>query len=380
MKIFLKLFVVSTLLYSLNTLASQTLIDSYICHYCNFTEAKALASAKRKLSNCDSVDLNRKPATPDNPMMCDVTNETVVILNPQDWLAWKFNVKAHFPQPHLTEVITSNLSMSTTELNNANIFFDFYDDFIEATNGGLLVINPATFETTQSTSYFNSKTPPKFSALTSATESASCFVASEYFGNQIGQDKVRNFVIAEVVRAIAGRKAFKVGEDVDVTGLGFQVGGGGDGLNISWESKERPIGVTIGSGDTKLVFDLSFQGNITASAGTYEIDLFLDRNASQIDGRSVGNSMPNGTVNDANDTTTDDYSCLRDILERAAEANPWGNFVGEGLESSNVLTTIQNNSGGTSYCVRTVTPRTCSTTREGRTCTETVYHFPVSCF
>jgi hypothetical protein len=380
MKIFLKLFVVSTLLYSLNTLASQTLIDSYICHDCNFTKAKALASSKRKLPNCDFVDLNGAPATPDSLMMCDVTNETVVILNPQDRLAWKFNVKAHFPEQYFMQVITSNLSMRTTELNNADIFFDFYDDVIEATNGGLLVINPEMFETTQSASSFNSKTPPKFSALTSTSDSASCFVASEYFGDQGRQDNVRNFVKAEVARVIADRNPFKVGEDVDVTGLGFQVGGGGVGLNISWESKERPIGVTIGSGDTQLVFGLSFQGNITDSAGTYKMNLFLNRNASQIDGRSVMSGMANGTVNDANSTTIDQYSCLWKILENAAEENPWGNFVGEGLESSNVLTTIRNNAGGLSYCLRAVSARTCSTTKEGRTCTDTVSMFPVSCF
>jgi hypothetical protein len=118
----LKLFVVSTLLYSLNTLASQTLIDSYICHECNLTEAKALASAKRKLPNCGFIDSNGVPTTPDSQIMCDVTNETVVILNPQNRLAWNFNVKAHFPEQYFMEVITSNLSMSTTELNNANIF------------------------------------------------------------------------------------------------------------------------------------------------------------------------------------------------------------------------------------------------------------------
>jgi hypothetical protein len=386
MKVFLKFFIVSllwTFLYSSNSLASQTLIDSYICHDCDFTQAKALASAKYTLPRCDFVDLNGSPSTPDSPMACGVTNETIVILDPQNRLAWKFNVKAHFPQQYVMEVITSNLSMSTTDTSNADIFFDFYGDVVEATDGGLLRINPASFESTQIASSFSSKTSSTFSTLTDDPGGASCFVASEYFRSQTSQSNVENFVEAEVARRVAGKNPHDMVEELDITGLGFKGSGGvgtaSVGFDIYWESDERHIAVAIGSGNTKLVFNIALKGSITATDGTYAMNLYLDRNASKIDGRIVDYAMPNGTVNDANSTTTDDYPCLRNILENAAEEAPWGEFVGDGLSGSNVLQTLQNGQGEPSFCVRTVSARTCSTGSDGQTCTTTVYHFPDYC-
>lgn len=381
----LKLFVVTSLFYSLSPLANQTLTDAYVCNDCSFSQAKELARTKHTLPDCDFVDLNGGPATPDTPMVCTVTNETVVVLNPQDRLAWKFDVKAHFPQQYFMEVVVNNQNMSNTEQFNAGLFFDFYDDVVEATNGGLLYLNPATFSSTQTTRSVGAKAAPKFSALTSASNSASCHVAKEYYGNATSQDAVENFVEAEVARELGGRNPFDWKEDVDITGAGVQVSGGptgltGVGFNVSWDSEEQRIAAVIGSGDTQLVFDIEFKAIITVNSGKYAMNLYLDRSASKIDGRRLTSAMPNGVVNDANSTTTDDHPCLRDILEEAAEEAPWGDFVGDGLDGSNILSPMGGGPGGLSYCIRTVSAQTCSTTQEGRTCTKTVYSFPEPCF
>jgi hypothetical protein len=384
MKKLVQLCLIGIMIYSGNIFANQAFTDAYICHDCNFSNAKALASTKRTLPNCEFTDLNGGPATPDTPMVCDVTNETVIILNPQDKLSWKFNVKAHFPQQYFMEVVTTNIAMNATERNNANLFFDFYDDVNIATNGGLLYINPSTFNSSQSTSSLDMKTPSGLIGLTSSSDSVSCAVAKEYFGNQTSQDNVIAFVKNEVARRIGSRNPFDFGEDVDVTGLGINVGGGAGsanvGMNVNWDSEERPIGAVIGSGDTKLVFILDFTGDITSDSGSYEIGLYLDRNKSQIDKRLVDHAMPEGTVNDANSTTDDQHPCLRDILEEAAEEAPWGQFVGPGLSGPNIIEPSQSGPGSQNLCVRVVSAKTCSTGKHGRTCTRTIYRFPTSCF
>lgn len=68
----------------------------------------------------------------------------------------------------------------------------------------------------------------------------------------------------------------------------FQVGGGADtanvGLNINWESNERPIAATIGSGKAKPVFDIAFKGklNISGHSSTKFEQAFFAKNDSSV--------------------------------------------------------------------------------------------------
>lgn len=370
-------FLFSMLTTSADLFANQNLTDAYVCHDCNYSQAKRLAETKRILPTCHFADLNGGPATIDTPLVCNTTNKSVVILNPQDKVSWKFDVMAHFPIQYHMEVIASNRSMSSVERNNAEIFFNFYDDVMASTNGGLLSVNPSLFNSLQTSSFSDVKSAPLMTTTNDSSNTAACAVAKEYFGNQTSQDNVENFVAQNLATRLRenGQSPYDYNEDIDLTGLGLQVGADSAGFNVSWESDENPVVVTIGDGDTNLVFDVSFKGVIGDRDGVYLVELFFNRTASKIDGRRVSNAFPDGVVNDSGSTTTDDHPCLRDIAERVADNAPWGGASGGG--PSNIVSPITQ--GGLTFCVRTVRARVCSTDRDGQTCTTTEYKFPVTC-
>ncbi|MGQ8363864.1 hypothetical protein [Glaciecola sp. 1036] len=216
----------------------------------------------------------------------------------------------------------------------------------------------------------------------SSNLTARCQVASEYFRNQSSQSKIENIVESLVIERLKNKKTLTEENSILLNDYGFQLEQSrepsGVGFNLISNDKGHPIVAIIGRGDTKLVFDLELKENMLDSGNTYLVNLFLDRNASKIQGIRIDNAMPNGIVNDVSNTTPEDNLCLREILKKVADEAPWGRYIGEGLSDSNFLTN-QADDGFNDYCIRSVSSRTCSNAKQGQTCTNTLYHFPERC-
>lgn len=362
---------------SFYSFANQSLIDAYVCHDCSLSEARALAKTKYVRQSCGAKDLNGGPGTGDSPKVCNSTNMLIAVLNPQERKSWIFNVNAPFSTEHFMDVTPSASSISSDERVAADLFFDFYDDMLDVTNGNLIAIDPSAFDSFKVSSASTSNSEPAPMANTSGANTSACKVAKDYFGSQAKQDNVEGLVERELTQRLNARP-YILNQNIAFTVGGFKVTYGSVGFNVKWEAKENPIFLSIGDANTKLVFNVEFNSSVAFGQGNFQINMYLDRDASKIDGRRIDRAFLNGTIND-HDTTTSDYPCLREIAKHVADKAPWGGYQ-EGA-SSNVLAAASfEGEELTSYCVRTVRLRTCSTGQYEPTCTNTEYSFPDACF
>nr|WP_136251464.1 hypothetical protein [Ningiella ruwaisensis] len=363
-----------------SALSNAQMIDAYVCHDCGQAEAKARAATKFIQPECEFTDLGGGPAIiGETPMFCNPTSKTVVILNPQQKLAWKYVVRASYPQQYMIQVDAQARTMSTQERETASAFFTFFDDVVAATNNGLLQLTaPQNFLGSSSHNTFTEHSNAFMN--NSSSGSASCSIVQEFMGNPQDQRAVLDFVAREVVSQLQGTNPYDAHEDVDISGLGVQLGQNSVGFSIQWDTKEKPVAAIVGDNRNRLVFDLEFKGNIFGpGSGSIIVNPIIDRHFSRIDGLDFHNAFPNGVIDQSNNTTTDEFSCYRDLMTELAEEPAWGSFVGAGLESSNELTMRRDSPTGPQFCVRSVSVQTCATDHNGRSCSRTVYHFPERC-
>ncbi|MGQ8365022.1 hypothetical protein [Glaciecola sp. 1036] len=376
-KITLKIVTFLNLLFYLN-IANAQMIDAFVCHDCTQPEAKQLASTKYVQPRCRFEDLNGGPATIDETqVVCEPTQKDVVILNPQDKIAYKFKVSAFHTQQFSVQLNVQNLSLSTEELETAQAFYQFFDDIVLATDNGMLNLDPNLFSNFSSLDSIGDEF--RKNSTDDSSDTAACHVLKEYMNPQ-SRSEVEQFVIDTIISRLngSGQNVYDLNEDVDVSGIGINLSKNSVGFQVYMDSEERPVFAAIGDGANKIIFGVEFGGLINEPGQAKIISkLWVNKNRSTVDSRSFEMIFDVPVTNDTQTTGTSDSPCLRELLQQIANSAPWGNFVGDGLESSNQLNIL--NQDGIQFCTRSVSARVCMSDENGASCSETIYHFPVAC-
>lgn len=352
-------------------------LDTYVCQSCTDNAARDLAKAKFDQSTCNVVKTGEGAANVTESLTrCDVKNKDLVILDPAKKKVRKYRASASYPHPNHKTVRVSPVVVSSDELSTAEIFFDFYDEVMTATNDGILVLSVDDFLSTQGISV------PNYSASSSSNNAdpRTCTVVSTYMRDADSQVSAQKYIKTELASRLRGVNPNNTGENNNATsGLRVKGSQGDVSFNIEWDNEQMPYVVAVGEGDNFLMFDLGFTGVVSRGnvTGT-NIDLSLNDRLSKVDGiRFSAVFRENGTLDDSKFSSTEDKQCLRKLVEGIADRAPWGTYIGDGMESSNEVTMHTRN--GHLYCAQTVSYKACSLDSDGDGCTNSIYRFPVVC-
>ncbi|MCF2846836.1 hypothetical protein NH514_06555 [Pseudoalteromonas sp. ACER1] len=360
-------FMLSGLAFFTNKInASQEPMEVYSCDTCDYEKASIIAKEHFKIPSC------RWEAVPGGQVefgqslfICDTSSKDLIVANPIEKIAFKFNVRATnisstTPEYGFTSTV-NDLSLTTSEKDLLNTFYTIDQDFRSAVSSSSYI----------SSSVLQSSFQQMYN--TSNNEDNCNTHPTSYFESPRSQSEVHDELTNNLANELDGANWFDFFEDTDFSGGGLTLSKDGLGFQINLQHNE--IGTFIskvyGSSNNLLNFEVKYSGEINIG-GTRKLNLTykLNRGASTIDG--IRMNLLFSPVVDLTDVAIS--NCLSDFIEENSEIIDSGSGGGSGTPDEGEPGSGQTGGGSSigGSCTRKVKTRVCSTDHNGTTCTNSL--------
>ncbi|MCF2899998.1 MULTISPECIES: hypothetical protein [unclassified Pseudoalteromonas] len=332
--------------------ASQELIEVYSCNTCNYEKAKTIAKEHLAQPDCQWEPSSNERLNLSQPILkCDTSSKNLIIANPLDKRAFKFNVKAtnNSSTPQEKEIISTieSLSLTTSEKDLLKAFYNIDRGFRTAVSKSSYIISSKI------------QSPLELKSTSSNNEDSCASHPISYFGNQQYQANLHEDLTKLIEKELFDANWFDNFKVSDVTESVLKLSKGDFGFQISLQHNEigSYISKVYGSSDNLLNFEVKYNGEFNIG-GTRKLNLTykLNRGASTIDG--IRMNLLFSPVVDLTDVAIS--NCLSDFIE----------------ENSKVIETIDSHTRSNKHlarsCSRKIKKELCSTEHNGQKCTNSI--------
>jgi len=332
--------------------ASQGLLEVYSCNTCNYEKAKTIAKEHHVKPDCQREPSSNERLHLGQPILkCDTSSKNLIIVNPLDKRAFKFNVKAtnNSSTSQENEIISTieSLPLNTSEKDLLKTFYDIDREFRTAVSKS------------SSTTSSKIQSPLELNSTSSNNEDSCALHPVNYFGNQQYQTNLHEDLTKFIEKELFDANWFDNFKASDTTESVLKLRKGDSGFQISLQHNEigSYISKVYGSSDNLLNFEVKYNGEFNIG-GTRKLNLTykLNRGASIIDGMAM--NLLFSPVVDLTDVAIS--NCLLKFIE----------------ENSKEIETIDSHTRGNAHlagnCNRKIKKELCSTEHNSQKCTNSI--------
>ena len=332
--------------------ASQGLLEVYSCNTCNYEKAKTIAKEHHVKPDCQREPSSNERLHLGQPILkCDTSSKNLIIVNPLDKRAFKFNVKAtnNSSTSQENEIISTieSLPLNTSEKDLLKTFYDIDRDFRTAVSKS------------SSTTSSKIQSPLELNSTSSNNEDSCALHPVNYFGNQQYQTNLHEDLTKFIEKELFDANWFDNFKASDTTESVLKLRKGDSGFQISLQHNEigSYISKVYGSSDNLLNFEVKYNGEFNIG-GTRKLNLTykLNRGASIIDGMAM--NLLFSPVVDLTDVAIS--NCLLKFIE----------------ENSKEIETIDSHTRGNAHlagnCNRKIKKELCSNEHNSQKCTNSI--------
>lgn len=131
-------YIVGILVFLTFTSIASAGTPTYSCDTCDYNSAKNIAKTKYKPISCSASNLNEgNPEFGETTYECNTTRNTIIVSNPIDERAWKFEVTATNQNPwtDAVQATISTRSLTNQEQQALSTFYTIDREFRDKVSG-----------------------------------------------------------------------------------------------------------------------------------------------------------------------------------------------------------------------------------------------------
>ncbi|GAA5130794.1 hypothetical protein [Thalassotalea piscium] len=337
---------------------------AFACRDCTLADAEAIAREKAPINDCD-IYRNGPVAS-----FCEAVTQEILIPVTNTKYVYKFITSTTIDSLNRPVVNLFSFPLTSDQTNLMNMFFDFYEGLQAAIQNASI----HDLEMSPSPSYAMHVNG------SGASDGDECESHPTKFFRGINEKRaIRSELAARVTTAMSGSTAVEFTQESLLGGGGINFGTTGAGISVSVQYFEVDQIVTRGTDfNNRLAFDVNISGDATRN-NLAVFNLSLNTEFTKIDGfkyyEIFGSEVDLEGVGISN--------CLREYFEEESEAIPEDQMPESGGSGTynDPFTGADafSNTNPQDLCKYNRRVKTCSTTKEGTTCTYTQVSWLNSC-